>query len=737
MLVGFDLYSFTIILIDGTIMSLFYLAFMYAIVKEEGKKFEFKNFLIFRILFIIIFYVLLDPFGAFIDFIILWLLGMIPSLRRFLISLCKFKPLDLSNVNRDDFLRCTNCYRIINNYDRVCPGCGTPTDNYEALGICTKCHKPVKLGDEYCDNCGNDLKEHNSFIPMNPIPTSFDGNSNITTVQYAKKNDFNQMLLVDDQTLIKNFITKEMSKVNFNEEKGKLPKKLYKRKIILNILFTVLLFIFIILIFFHLDFWVYLISYIVLLITFMLGRRFSLINYLTKEIKSRPNEKISNIVISAKNDLVIDKSKYILIVGIILSILIPVIYFKEPRIFYEESEDKTGYIIRFYTLGITDNDKAIIPDKYKDKPIVGIKGNVFKNLRYLKEVHLPDTITEIGGYAFAHDTNLKKINIPKNLTYLGGGAFKYCESLENIYLPEGITEIKDDTFRNCTNLRTINIPDNVTRIGKSAFRECKNLSEIATTDQSRLVEIRSSAFRNCNNLIEITIPQNTIVDSSTFNNSKTSVKRYRKQVDNNLPTEEQLSTKEIPHIEENKTPTIKTNNTNELYSNIEYGQIVNFNKLNFKFNYKNLDVNNKIATLVFTNNGQERIIEYDLNLSPNLHYAYDNYEIFIKKSYKNSMFIDIYEMVPSLDGYKYYVNLNIRYNTLYEIRSDKIKSIIVKFENLNRIDDEKYSMDFVLSGDINKRITFTNKDNTFEGNNFFIRTSSLWNDSGYGVIYLN
>ena len=101
------------------------------------------------------------------------------------------------------------------------------------------------------------------------------------------------------------------------------------------------------------------------------------------------------------------------------------------------------------------------------------------------------------------------------------------------------------------------------------------------------------------------------------------------------------------------------------------------------------------------------------------------------------MFIDIYEMVPSLDGYKYYVNLNIRYNTLYEIRSDKIKSIIVKFENLNRIDDEKYSMDFVLSGDINKRITFTNKDNTFEGNNFFIRTSSLWNDSGYGVIYLN
>ena len=98
---------------------------------------------------------------------------------------------------------------------------------------------------------------------------------------------------------------------------------------------------------------------------------------------------------------------------------------------------------------------------------------------------------------------------------------------------------------------------------------------------------------------------------------------------NNAQIFNQLSTKEIPHIEENKTPTIKTTNTNELYSNIEYGQIVNFNKLNFKFNYKNLDVNNKIATLVFTNNGQERIIEYDLNLSPNLHYAYDNYEIFI------------------------------------------------------------------------------------------------------------
>lgn len=759
-------------------MSLFYAALIYSYANKSMLKFSFTKFLIFRIIILLIVYGIFGETGIIVDFFIIWFSGAVQPFGRFITKLCRFetKTLDQININTEndshDFLRCSRCNRIINKFDRVCPGCGEHTENYDALGICTKCNNRVSLGNEFCPNCGKDLKLAGSYMPMNKIPIEFNenydflnnntaNNSAVETnttkklVVFAKTTDYNQMYLYDEQTVLKNFINKEMEKANYQEEKRKLPKKLYRRKIILNILFAILLFFFVALLFFHLDFWKYLIYLIVLIIIFILGRKFSLVKYFMKEVKSRPNEKISNIVISTKNDLVRDKSILILLIGMILSIVIPLLYFKEPRLFYELNEDKTGYVVRFYTFGLSDNETINIPKTYNGKPVVGIRGDVFKNLVYLKEVTLPESITEIRGYAFANDTNLVSINIPENLSYLGGGAFENCESLVEIILPESLEEIRGDTFRNCTSLEKINIPDKVTRIGGHAFHGCSSLHTVDTTEKSSLIEIGSSAFRDCYNLRSITLPKITNVNERAFKGSGTRVLRYGQNTELSeyepkviIPEEKEIEQEQIieepikeekPVVEEKKEPVVEqpkpeSISTDDDYFNIEYRQIVKFNKYNITLNY--LNINNNIATLVFDYNGKKITVDYDLTGNTYIHYLYNDFDFRIKKLHDKKIYVNIYKMIPSKKGYNYYVNLTVKDNSEYEIISNNFNKLKINFENLKDYGNDKYSMDFVLSGTVNKRITLTSENNTFTGDNFFLESSYLWEIGGGAVIFI-
>ena len=66
--------------------------------------------------------------------------------------------------------------------------------------------------------------------------------------------------------------------------------------------------------------------------------------YLKKEIKSRPTEKISNIVMNAKESLVEDNSKAISLITACISIIVPLIIFTNPVILYEKCEG--GYAVR-------------------------------------------------------------------------------------------------------------------------------------------------------------------------------------------------------------------------------------------------------------------------------------------------------------------------------------------------------------------------------------------------------
>ena len=305
-------------------------------------------------------------------------------------------------------------------------------------------------------------------------------------------------------------------------------------------------------IFFHFPLLTYVIGIIILVIFYVKTKEYNIIKYLKREVKARPSEKISNIIMNAKTSLVTDNQRTNRIVITVMAFVIPLIIFMNPHIMYEKMD--SGYGVRFYTFGLLNMTNVTIPSTHDGEPVVSLRGNTFSNMPILKKVTLPDTIKEIRGQAFKNNRLLKEVNIPSNLEYLGGGAFYNCTSIKEINLPDSLTylggesfkgasllqsinlsnnltEIRGNTFEECTSLKSINIPDKVTRIGGHAFYGDYSLSQVTISQNSQLREIGSSAFRKCESLSTITIPSATYVNERAFKESPTSVYRYENSYD--------------------------------------------------------------------------------------------------------------------------------------------------------------------------------------------------------------
>lgn len=410
----------------------------------------------------------------------------------------------------------------------------TPDTNLK----CKNCGGNIKVTDKFCGNCGQ---------PCNPSKQNTEIVEPPIQKKIVTKANFDSMYNLTESQLLEEFINRQLSKLQIDKNSKVIPASLLKRKQILNILFVLLLFIYIILIFFHFPLLTYLIGLILLIVLFKCTRNYNMLKYLKKQIQERPSEKVTNIIMNVKTTFVPNKTKPIFIVGIVAAIILPLIIFARPITFYEKMDN--GYGVRFYTFGLTNFKTVNIPETYKGEEIVSIRGNVFANMPFLEEVNLPNSITEIRGKAFKNDISLTKINIPDSLEYLGGSAFYNCSSLRSVKLPDTLTymggetfynayslenielsknlqEIRGNTFEECSSLISIDIPDSVTRIGGHAFYGASRLSEVNITENSNLEEIGSSAFRECSSLLSIRVPKQTYINSRAFKNSPTSIYYY-------------------------------------------------------------------------------------------------------------------------------------------------------------------------------------------------------------------
>lgn len=400
---------------------------------------------------------------------------------------------------------------------------------------CNKCGNTVNVNDKFCTHCGEAISDNNIKVTLKKI---------------LKITDFDPIYRGSDDSLLEEIIKKELEKSGVSTNTKLIPQSILKRKFILNIIFCFLTFIYVCLIFFHFPILVYIVGLIILFIFYRVSNNFDFIKYLKKSIKERPNEKMSNIVMSNKLTLVEDNSRVSKNILIVVSIVFGIILFYKPHIMYEKTDG--GYAVRFYTYGLSNFDSVTIPETYKGEKVVSLRGNTFSNMFFLKKVSLPDTITSIRGQAFKNCFKLKEVDLPSMLEYLGGGAFYNAKSLKGIVLPDtlnylggeafynnsslvevklsnNLQEIRGDTFSGCYSLLNIEIPDSVTRIGGHAFYENYKLNNVVISPNSKLQSIGSSAFRKCYHLSEITIPENTLVNDRSFKESPTVINRYVSQ----------------------------------------------------------------------------------------------------------------------------------------------------------------------------------------------------------------
>ena len=169
-----------------------------------------------------------------------------------------------------------------------------------------------------------------------------------------------------------------------------------------------------------------------------------------------------------------------------------------------------------------------------------VKGTVVKGIRQdvdrqsIKEIEIPEGVTEIEGYAFSHCGNLTNVKIPVSVSKIEFFAFAHCESLEIVEYGGTLAQwcaldgggslmgfTKSVILAGENNLdlkvqKTLKIPEGVTEIAKLAFAACKSLESVEFP--ASVASIEDYAFHGCKSLKSITIPASvTNIGKGAFN----------------------------------------------------------------------------------------------------------------------------------------------------------------------------------------------------------------------------
>jgi hypothetical protein len=142
-----------------------------------------------------------------------------------------------------------------------------------------------------------------------------------------------------------------------------------------------------------------------------------------------------------------------------------------------ESDRTIGYF--FGSPGYYDNHSYYVPESLETVRILEgclrIGNDAFRECKYIKNIHLPNSLQSIGNYAFYMCSQLQGIIVPRNVKSIGSCAFNSCLNLRSIELPDGLETISDNVFYNSP-LTSVFIPASVTYISYYAFQYIEGLT---------------------------------------------------------------------------------------------------------------------------------------------------------------------------------------------------------------------------------------------------------------------
>ncbi len=135
-----------------------------------------------------------------------------------------------------------------------------------------------------------------------------------------------------------------------------------------------------------------------------------------------------------------------------------------------------------------------------EEGITYIGTDAFYEMANIKNVSLPDTLTEIGYAAFCWCEGLQKIDIPGSVKVIGENAFWCCLDLTEVTFHEGLVEIKDEAFNSCRLIERLDFPQSLEKIGYWAFGGC---SDLLSVSMPGVKELGESCFSGCTDLLSV------------------------------------------------------------------------------------------------------------------------------------------------------------------------------------------------------------------------------------------
>ena len=115
-----------------------------------------------------------------------------------------------------------------------------------------------------------------------------------------------------------------------------------------------------------------------------------------------------------------------------------------------DEEGNTSYSVALKAAFRSTIQIIIIPETYKDIPVVEIANNGFMSCTKLKKVFIPKSIKKIGKNAFINCKVLERIALPC-VEYIDDNAFSMCSSLDNVFIPKTANYVGATVFRNNSN----------------------------------------------------------------------------------------------------------------------------------------------------------------------------------------------------------------------------------------------------------------------------------------------
>ena len=120
------------------------------------------------------------------------------------------------------------------------------------------------------------------------------------------------------------------------------------------------------------------------------------------------------------------------------------------------------------------------------------------------EYHVLDSCRTLSDWSFIGAQYLEHVNL-NQVQDMGEDTFYYCVSLKDIAIPEGVTDLTGAVFGFCTNLEQVSFPSTLEAIGERCFYACTSLKSVILPDSVK--KLGAYKFCDCTALQSITVPK--------------------------------------------------------------------------------------------------------------------------------------------------------------------------------------------------------------------------------------